>query len=115
MTARFTLLCLVVRLLTPLPLFAQTALDSRTSLAALWQDLSADGEKAYASMRRLLATPKETLAFLRETEKPAAGVDGKVIEDLIQQLGSKRFFDREKAAEQIERLDRLALLPLKKA
>src|SRR5262245_13640212 len=77
--------------------------------------LETDAEKAYVAMRHMAATPKETIAFLRETEKPAVAVDAEVIEELIRQLSSDRFAVREKAVQELERLDRHAVPALKNA
>src|SRR6478736_2715093 len=103
---RFCLSCFIAGIVAPLSLSAQPQAEMPASLAPHWQNLlEADAEKAYASMRQMARTPRQTLAFLRETVKPAVGVDVKVIEDLIRQLGSDRFAVREKAAQELERLE----------
>jgi WD40 repeat protein len=85
--------------------------------AALWPDLlQVDAAKAYAAMRRLAATPGATLAFLRDAVPPAKRtVNDKQVEDLIRQLDSDGFAERDKAQQELELLDWQAVSALRKA
>ncbi|MCI0376195.1 MAG: hypothetical protein L0215_01180 [Gemmataceae bacterium] len=106
----FTLAC-------PWPCAAQPSASKPQALSALFQDLlESDGEKAFRAMRRLAATPHDTLPFLRETLPPAAkSVTPVQIEQLIHQLDSERFAERDKAGQELERLDWQAIDAVRKA
>ncbi len=112
---RGRLLGLALAMLFASPAYPQTG-ELPTDAATQWKTLlDADAEKAYAAMRHLASSPKETFAFLRATVLPAAPVDRKTLDALIQQLGSERFAEREKAAQELEKHDRSALDALTKA
>jgi WD40 repeat protein len=87
------------------------------SPAALWPELlQFDAAKAYRAMRQLAATPGETVRYLRDVVPPATKTaTEKQIADLIHQLDSDRFGEREKARQELERLDWQAAPALRKA
>jgi WD40 repeat protein len=98
------------------PASAQTS-PAAPKPATLWPELlQFDAARAYQAMRQLAAVPGETLSFLREAA-PAAKrtATDKQIEDLIRQLDSDRFAEREKACEELEALDWQATPALRKA
>ncbi|MSU77944.1 MAG: hypothetical protein EXS16_07595 [Gemmataceae bacterium] len=81
------------------PLTAQTpALDAR------WADLgSPDDGKALRSALSLSATPKETLAFLKDNLKPVK-VDPKRVAELVKGMQSANFVVRTRASAELEYL-----------
>ena len=111
------LLNLVIILLAITPPAAIRSQQPASSPAALWPELiQLDGVKAYQAMRRLIAMPGETLSFLREAAPPATKTaTAKQIDDLIRQLDSERFAEREKARQELERLEWQAAPALRKA
>jgi WD40 repeat protein len=66
---------------------------------ALWADLAGDGEKAYKAVGRLSIAPEDTVRMLKERLKPPPPVDAKKIAQLVADLDSDSFEDREKAEE----------------
>lgn len=73
----------------------------------LWRSLEAlNAKKAEEAMRALAARPTETLPFLKEHLKPAAGLkaDAKQIAKLIGELDNSRYAVREAAMRDLERL-----------
>jgi WD40 repeat protein len=71
-------------------------------LEQCWQDLlDNDGIKAFAAICDLTASPKESVAFLKDNLKPAASVDAKTIDVLIAQLADDQFKVRDKAAKEL--------------
>jgi WD40 repeat protein len=69
------------------------------ALEARWADLrDADAARAYAAMLVLLASPRQTTAFLTEHLKPAAVADTAEVARLVVDLDSKVFRTRETAA-----------------
>jgi WD40 repeat protein len=113
---RERLALIIIGLFVPPLAFAQPPAAAPSSVAPHWKDLlEPDAEKAHLAMRHMAAAPGATLAFLREAARPEAAVDAKVIAKLIEELGSSRFADREKAVQELQRLDRHAVEALKKA
>jgi WD40 repeat protein len=85
--------------------------------AELWPELlQTDAARAYRALRQFAAAPAETLIFLRDTA-PAAKrtATDKQIEELIRQLDSDRFDEREKAQQELELLDWQAVPALRSA
>ncbi len=78
-------------------------------LQACWKDLEdADAKKAFAAIRRFAASPGPGVKLLRQNLKLAVGVDPKKVQDLLRDLNSDRFKEREAAtAELIKLADRL--------
>lgn len=87
------------------------------SPAVLWPELlQFDAARAYRAMRQLAAVPSETVRYLRDVVPPATKTaTKKQIADLIHQLDSDRFGEREKARQELERLDWQAAPALRKA
>src|SRR5262245_6550546 len=85
--------------------------------ASLWPELvQFDAAKAYQAMRQLAAMPVQTLSYLRDAAPPAAKTaTDKQIADLIRQLDSDSFGEREKARQELEKLDWEAVPALRKA
>jgi WD40 repeat protein len=85
--------------------------------SSLWPELTqVDASKAYRAMRRLATMPDATLRFLR-ANVPAARqtTSDKLIDDLIRQLDSDQFAERDKAQRELETLDWQTLPALRKA
>lgn len=104
-------------ILAPPSTFAQQKEQTSQDLSALWHQLAdADGEKAFRAMRRLATTPDDTVRFLTTMLPPATrAATVQQIETLIRQLDSERFAERNKAQQELERLDWQALEALRKA
>jgi RNA polymerase sigma factor (sigma-70 family) len=80
-----------------------------TDLPTCWSDLAdSDAARAFQSMRRLCASPAETVAYLRTRLTPVAVVEEKRLTRLIADLDSGQFAVREKAARELEQLDEAA-------
>ncbi|MCI0642247.1 MAG: hypothetical protein L0Y72_04260 [Gemmataceae bacterium] len=96
---------------------AQPSAPKSQTLSAHYQDLlESDGEKAFRAMRRLAAMPTDTLQFLRDNVRPAAKTaTPEDIQKLIHQLDSERFAERDKAGQELERLDWQAMDAVRKA
>ncbi len=97
-----------------------TSAQTRTEAAkpaTLWPELlQLDAAKAYQAMRKLAAAPDETLSYLREVAPPARRTaTDQQIADLIRQLDSARFGERDKARQELEKLDWQAAPALRKA
>jgi WD40 repeat protein len=89
--------------------------ESAAEQEALWTALlSTDGGQAYAAMGELMATPRETVAFLKTRLHPVAAVDPRHLSRLLADLDGKRFATREKAAQELEQLAELAGPALRK-
>jgi WD40 repeat protein len=86
-------------------------------LAALWTDLSGkDAAKAYRAVWELSASPKETLAFLKERVKaPPRNLALARIPKLIEALDDDSFEVRQKASEELAKLGTAAHAALQKA
>jgi RNA polymerase sigma factor (sigma-70 family) len=89
-----------------------TAADLEQAWTAL---ASADAKAAFDAIRRLVATPEPTVAFLRERLPPAAAVNAQWVRDLIRQLDSPRFAERQRATAELEKLADAAAAELKAA
>ncbi len=85
--------------------------------AALWPELlQLDAAKAYRAMRQLAATPGATLRFLGDAvPAPKRTATDKQVAELIRGLDSDQFTEREKAQQELERLDWQAVPMLRKA
>jgi WD40 repeat protein len=69
-----------------------------------WATLaSADAKAAYQSICRLVAAPEPGVAFLRDRLKPAIPANAAKVRNLIQQLDSPTFAERQKAEQELER------------
>jgi hypothetical protein len=91
------------------------AKPSPKELEALWADLAGeDAARAYRAIRRLVASPAQSLPFLRRHLRPVAAPDPRHLVRLITELEEK-FTVREKATRELEKLGRLAAPALKQA
>ena len=98
---------LAVLILTS-PAFAQPTPDSR------WADLASPDEvKATRAMLGLAATPKETIALLKERLQPVKA-DSKRVEQLVGQLKSSNFTVRGQAMAELEYLGKYIKADLEK-
>lgn len=87
-------------------------------LEALWEELADDdAAKAYRAIWRVADSP-QAVAYLKAKLKPIRDLDEagrKRLEQLIRDLDSKQFAQRQKATNELEKLGELALPDLKKA
>jgi RNA polymerase sigma factor (sigma-70 family) len=87
--------------------FTRAAAKSLTVADAeqAWVDLlAADAKVGFRAVRRLIAAPESAVALLKPRLKPAAAPDLRRVHDLIRQLDSPRFAERQKAANELEKL-----------
>jgi WD40 repeat protein len=88
---------------------------STDNLNQLWSDLaSEDAEKAYRAIWQLVAAPAEAVSLIRQRLKTAVSIDSEGVSRLIAELNSSNFAAREKAFEDLGRLDDLAEPVLRK-
>jgi HEAT repeat protein len=81
-----------------------------------WQALAGDdAAKAFAAIRELAATPKDTVAWIKERLKPAAPIDMKHVEELLKQLDSDQFKVRDTATTELLKFDEQIVPVLDKA
>src|SRR5438105_3735799 len=100
---------LLVVLIMTSPTLGQPTLESR------WADLaSPDEAKASRALLALAATPKETIALLKERLQPVKA-DSKRIEQLVGQLKSSNFTVRNQAMAELEYLGKYIKTDLEKA
>jgi WD40 repeat protein len=77
---------------------------SNDELQRPWSALAGeDAPAAFQAIRRLAATPEQTLPFLRQHLKPVPEPDSKRIRQLLEMLDSDDFQTRQKAAEDLEK------------
>ena len=91
---------------------------SADELAAQWKLLAdSDGKPAFAAQRKLIASPTETLTFLKKNLAPAkpAVVNEKQVARWIADLDSESFEPRDNASRELEKLGHFAEPALKKA
>ncbi len=78
-------------------------------VAALWAALKReDATKAGEAAWQLAASPKQTLPYLRERLKPAAGTDARGLAKLLADLDDDEFDVRERATQELAALGRAA-------
>jgi hypothetical protein len=84
-------------------------------LDGLWKDLAgADAAKAYQAIQKLVATPKESVPYLKTRLKPIPHPDPKVVQQLFADLNNEKFNVREKATYDLEKLGEVVLGELHK-
>lgn len=89
---------------------------SDKEIQTCWDALtSKDAPVAYRAIGRLTASPRETVAFLKQHLRRAEPVEEKTLNHLILDLDSPVFATRERATEELSKLDRLAEPALRKA
>jgi hypothetical protein len=84
---------------------------SSADLNAAWEAFAKlDGQPAFSAQRRLIASPAETVAFLKTTLRPAQAthVDEKNVTQLVADLDSETFEVRDRANRTLEKQGRLA-------
>jgi WD40 repeat protein len=85
-------------------------------LAALWEDLaSADGERGFAAVGKLVLAGGPAVAFLKQQLRPATAADVARIEALVADLGDVKFAVRQAAQTELAKLGELAVPALEKA
>jgi WD40 repeat protein len=84
-------------------------------LDAHWQSLSEGAAPAHAALAALVASPKQSVPFLRERLEPAVPADPKQVARLIADLDNESFEMRDKAAVELEKIGELAEPALRKA
>jgi RNA polymerase sigma factor (sigma-70 family) len=90
-------------------------LPART-LDALWTDLAGkDAAQAFDAIRKLSASPDQTVALLRDRVRPATPADPKRLARLLGDLDSDVFEVRRQAQSELEGLGELAETALRKA
>jgi WD40 repeat protein len=88
---------------------AQRCRPSSNDLVAQWTDLaSADAAHVYRTICTLVDSPKETIPFLKEHLRELPQADPRKITGLVMGLDSNRFEERQKAADELEKLGRQA-------
>jgi hypothetical protein len=85
-------------------------------LNALWEDLySEDAARAYHALWDLVATPAQSVPFLKERVQPVARTDPERLAQLMADLDHDQFQRRQQAERELERLEEQAGPPLRKA
>jgi len=103
-----TVLVRVVSGLAPKEVAPPVALTAK-ELQALWTDVGSDDvPKAYRAIWDLTAAPRQAVPFLQERLRPVPAPDPQRVAALIADLDSKEFAERQKASEELEKLDVLA-------
>ncbi len=89
---------------------------SAKQIEACWDTLAReDAAAAYRAIWTLTASPRATVAFLRERLRRVEPVEEKRFARLVLELDSPDFATRDRAAEELAKLDRLAEPALRKA
>jgi WD40 repeat protein len=89
---------------------------TREQLASLWDDLaSPDAARAYHSMKKLAASPRQATAFLLEQLRAARPAARERTASLLARLDSRQFAERERSMRELERLGLSAEVALLKA
>jgi hypothetical protein len=87
-----------------------------TALEARWKDLAgADSGRAYQAIATLAQTPRQTVPFLQARLRPIAPVEAERLNRFLADLEHDQFDVRQKAMEELEKLDTLAETALRKA
>jgi hypothetical protein len=85
------------------------------AVESLWTDLAGeDAGKAYQSLLKLAAAPKQAVSFLGERLKPAAAVDLQKVERWIADLESAKYVVRQEAAANLVKTGEQAVPALQK-
>ena len=85
------------------------------ALAKLWKKLAGPADSADDALWALAAVPEDTVPFLKKCLQPVPGPDRPRIQQLIADLGSNTFSDRQKAFHELGRMGDLAQQQLTKA
>jgi WD40 repeat protein len=90
--------------------------SSAEDLKRAWADLAGeDAEAAYRGILVLAAAPGKAEAFLKERAKPLTAPDARRLGELIRDLDSDSFTEREQAASALAKLGRMAEPTLRQA
>jgi hypothetical protein len=76
-------------------------------LEQTWDDLGKSGPVVHAAFNEMIARPAVTLPWLRARLQPAKAVSGARVNELIEQLASPRYVERERATQALEQLEDL--------
>jgi len=79
----------------------KTETPNRDRLNVLWRKLAETPDKAYPFVWELLDHPAESVPFLIEKVSPVKPVEEKRVRQLLAQLDSESFVEREKAGDQL--------------
>jgi hypothetical protein len=94
----------------------QAAKLTTAELDALWTDLAGkDAAKAYRAIWALVAAPEQSVPFLGGRLRKDTAPEGGRITQLVRDLDSKRFNERQKAMVELEKLGPLAKSALEAA
>lgn len=86
------------------------------AMESLWADLaSTDGAVAYRAMGKLETAAHESISLLNDRLKPVPHVQRQKILELITGLGNEQYLFRQKAQEQLEKLQDIPEEELRKA
>jgi hypothetical protein len=98
------------------PTWAGDGKQSSPNLPDLWDALAdQDAATAYRAIWTLTATPRETVAFLRERLRCLESPGEETIAKLVADLDSLDFTTRQRASDELSKLDLLAERALRKA
>jgi hypothetical protein len=88
---------------------AKPTVPDTDSLDAARKELAnSDAKAAFQALSLLVDGGDKTVALLRERLRPSEAVDAKRLENLLRDLGSDRFSDRERATKELANLDERA-------
>jgi hypothetical protein len=89
---------------------------SPEDLERWWADLaSTDGARAYRAMGQRATAPQRSVSFLDGHLRPVTGLPRRQVSQLIADLDSERYAVREKAQQELEKLQDLAEQELREA
>jgi len=106
-------------LIAVVPLFVaspgRAAPPDTKELEPLWKELAGeDAAKAYRAIWSFVASPEQSVPFLRKHLEPARGPDQKRLTSLLADLDSPKYQVREKALQELAKLGELAEPGLKR-
>jgi len=83
---------------------------SEKELTARWEILAGnDATTAYRAIQALAAAPAQAVPYLSQYLRPMPRVDQKHIDDLVKELESPQFAVRQRATQELEQLEELAI------
>jgi hypothetical protein len=85
-----------------------------TQLDQAWQELLGDARKAGQAARQLQLGAEQSVAFLKKQLRPTQGVEPKILEDLVGNLGSPDFKIRDQSTRELQKLGELAIPALRR-
>jgi WD40 repeat protein len=96
----------------PLPARSLTAAELEARWTAL---LDANAAKAFDALCELAATPKETIALLKNRVRPAPALDAELLQKMLAQLDSENFKERQQASAELLKMGERVVPALEKA